>query len=359
METVAPYIRNVALGGAWTAAQRAEFDSVISLLLNLDNVRGLILETWSWDFLSGKSTASLLKSNGLLFQTVTILHLNYIRFPSFPLLATFVSGFSLLEELSFNNVTWDAGGHSLTPMLGVLKDRKWPLRLLQLRTLEVCSCPVKPILYWLFGDGSDNMSRSSQLEAQVPALRSLSIPEVLPNEISLVGSVLRKLGSSLHHLEIGFLTRSHDELDVTELLGLVKLSQNRFLHKIHIHQLTLFQFPPRAPLPLSALPISNDSTSSSNSSPYSWLIPFLSHVRSKIVEMAFSVWFSEESHLEFIDWSAMAGILIQPEFSGIRMLEVRVLGMGEGRRDVRAWLLRRLTGWPRAKDVLQVTFVDQ
>ncbi|KAG6812208.1 hypothetical protein H0H92_003944 [Tricholoma furcatifolium] len=73
-ETITPYIRNAALGGVWSLAERGEYDQVVSLLLTLDNLRGLSIETWSWDFLSLTSSDRILNLKGVGIVYGQVLH---------------------------------------------------------------------------------------------------------------------------------------------------------------------------------------------------------------------------------------------------------------------------------------------
>jgi hypothetical protein len=209
METITPYLRDVTLGGAWIAEQRCEFDIVISFLLNLENSRGLHLETWSWDFLSHASRDLLLRSEGDFFQNVTNINMKYIHFPSSSLLLEFISRFPMLRSLSFDNVTWNSDEDRHSPQIsGEAQSRI--RRPLHLTKLYVRSCLLEPILYWFFGDHIHHDVNGQGLSR--PAIRVLALPEILPREFDIVGRVLRSLGSILQHLELGFLAHNADEL---------------------------------------------------------------------------------------------------------------------------------------------------
>ena len=200
METITPYIHNVTLGGAWLLEQRSEFDTTISLLLMLDNVRGLSLETWCWDFLSNASKNLLLRSQGTFSWNVTDINMRYIRFPSFSTLVEFIGKFPMLRTLSLDNVTWNFDNEchiSGEPQVCSFR----PLHLIK---LYVQSCFVEPILSWLFGDAFTH-------NAPTPPIRVLALPETLPGELDIVGNVLRILGSNLQHVELGFLSVSFDD----------------------------------------------------------------------------------------------------------------------------------------------------
>lgn len=203
--SVTPYIRNVAFGGTWSMAQRNEYDAV-SILLNLDGVCGLALEIWNWGYLDPRSAATLLKAEGSVFKNVTKVHLKNTRFPSFPLLTTFLAGFSAMEDLSFHNVSWDLVEKNPTPRLTALEGSDRPFCPSQLKELRVVSSLLKPILCWIFGE------EIGCAESSIPALRLLAIPEVLQSDLNMVGSILRGLGSSLCHLEVGFVLHIDDKL---------------------------------------------------------------------------------------------------------------------------------------------------
>jgi hypothetical protein len=208
METITPYLRDVTLGGAWIWEQRSEFDVVISLLLNLENSRGLHLETWSWDYLSNVSKDLLLRSAGPFFENITDISLKYICFPSFSMLLEFIGRFPMLRTLSFDNVTWNFDEDRHSPQTSGETQTRF-LRPLGLTKLYVRSCLVEPILSWLFGD--DLIHDLNGQESLKPAVRVLYLPEILPRELDIVRRVLRGLGSFLQHVELGILAHDLDE----------------------------------------------------------------------------------------------------------------------------------------------------
>ncbi|KAF5383164.1 hypothetical protein D9615_004997 [Tricholomella constricta] len=348
MKNIVPYIQNVAIGGAWSAEQRDSFDKVISLLLRLDGVRGLAFETWSWDFVSERSLGVLLKADGKLFHNVTTLRLQYLRFPSFSLLSAFIGGFVALEDLSFDNVTWDFAGLSMASSSVALEGRDLHSHTLQLTRLHIRSSPVKPILCWLFGDNDlKGWQETSNL-----TLRYLAIPEVSPDELHAIGSALHVLGSSLRHLEIGFLMDSNDNNVMRSLAHMIDLSHNENLHTIHIHNLTLYCFPPRTP----SSP--EHGYHFNQSSPLRWLVPFLDNISShQLDEIGFHIWLSEEYHLDFVDWLALSTTLEKPVFLRLKTVRFEVSGLGEGRGDLRSWLLARLSAWKASSRAILVSFL--
>jgi hypothetical protein len=213
METVAPYIRNVGLCGAWMAEEQYDFDSVMSFLLELDNVQGLYMETWSWDVLNSATSDFLIKAKGNFFHKIKKLHLKYAHFPSLSLLVQFICAFPMMEDLSLDNVTWDHELHplssSLPPLLvndTTVKVRERDVHPIHLTTLYVRSCPVKPILSWLFNGAWDELIGPIQ-DQPIPPIRILSLPEILSDETNMVAAILTALGPSLQHVELGFMAR--------------------------------------------------------------------------------------------------------------------------------------------------------
>lgn len=132
------------------------------------------------------------------------------------------------------------------------------------------------------------------------------------------------------------------------------------LRTVHIHQLTLYQFPPREPLPLLlALSSAGKLRRGHTASPYSWLAPFLSTICSReLVELVFHTWLSSESELDMVDWPAICSVFANADFSAMQRVHFQVLGMGEGREDVKRWLLSRLAPWTSAGRLLQVSFME-
>ena len=357
METITPYIRNVTLGGAWLSEQRSEFDNVISLLLMLESVRGLSLETWSWDFLSITSQDLLLKSEGTFFSNITDINLKYIRFPSFSLLIKFIGGFPMLGTLSLYNVTWNSDNECHSPQMYSHR----PLRLMK---LYVRSCFVEPVLSWLF-------RHDFVQHTPTPPVRVLALPEILPGELEIVGHVLGVLGSNLQHVELGFLSVNLDDsanhgsvfhrfvftslMFIVAFIGfpdLVDLSRNTNLRRIYVHQLTLYHFPFDAPL-------SSLMGNSRSLRPYYWLIPMLSRLLSShLEELVFVMWLSAESQLELIDWTAMTELLLSNPFSSLQRVSFEVTGIDRDREQVKAWLMTRLGQWIAPEATLEVRFID-
>ncbi|GLB39159.1 hypothetical protein LshimejAT787_0603210 [Lyophyllum shimeji] len=338
METVTPYLRNVALGSALSTAPRDDLNKLMSLLLRLDGVRGLSFGGQGWSSLTEASTRSLFKPGGNLFQNVTTLHLKHLQFTSFSLLATFVGGVSMLNDLSFDDVTWD------------LVDRQLCIPPPRLVRLHIRSSLV-PILDWLFGSGD---SMGSQ---EPPSLRALSIPEVDPHELHTVGRVLRVLGSSLQHLDVGFPTHGRDNADMGNISDVINLSHNQNLRTIHIRHLTLYQFPHPVRTYSLIAPTGGEDEPELSNSPFCWLPPFLSNVSSPAIsELVLYIWLSDERHLDLIDWPALTGVLNKSVFASLKSIQYRVSGLGAGRGDVQSWLLARLSGWKAFENTVQITF---
>lgn len=208
--TITPYIRDVALGGGWMSEQKEEFNDVVEFMTNLENIRKLHLETWSWDYLGPVAAGTLLEAQGNRFQKLTTLDMRYISFPSFPVFRKFVSGFRLLQDLRLYNVTWEPSTNSSSP--------KSPASVLlpsppgSLRRLAIDSCPNMPILSWLSSDDGSLVTEreKGQPEARASPILALRLPEILPEETKLVASFLSTLGPSLEHLEVGFLAHNTD-----------------------------------------------------------------------------------------------------------------------------------------------------
>lgn len=205
---ISPYISQVTLGGGWMREQQAEFNDVISFLLTLERVDELYLGTWSWDYVSTETTMSLLDARASLFQNLTKLAMTHIRFPSFDFLIRFISGFPVLKELSLHNIMWEAPKCPLSPLPSpsTTNVQASPLLPSRLQTLNIFSSSNSPILYWVLTGG--RLHAATDHEQVVPALRKLVLSDILPTESHLVGSLLRTVGPSLQHLELGFLTHN-------------------------------------------------------------------------------------------------------------------------------------------------------
>ncbi|KAJ6590619.1 hypothetical protein DFH09DRAFT_908737 [Mycena vulgaris] len=338
--TIAPYIRNVGLGGGWMREQHDEFNDIILFMITLENVRKIHMETWSWNYLAAPATASLLEGRGNIFQTLTVLDLKFIHFPSFSVLRTLASQFPGLQELFFDNVTWDT----------VDADTKQPVLpppfLSRLQKLRICACSTEPILSWL----SDAAAPSGT--AMVAPIHSLNLPEILPHEAPLVGKFLSSLASSVENLELGFLAHNYEDAPaIRDAVGEIDLSMHARLRTIRMHQLSLYQFPSTPPTPTSTPPLAEIS-------PYVWLIPFLSRVgSSELSEITFNIWLGGELQLDSIEWNALVTVLANPLFSKLDLVHFHVRGIqAEMDDEVRGWISHRLRDWEGAQACLQVSF---
>ncbi|KAF7300698.1 F-box domain-containing protein [Mycena chlorophos] len=277
------FIRHVRMGGGWMLEQRDEFNDMIRFLINLDNLRNIDIEAWSWSYLSPETAGVLLGGKGKIFETLAILDLTFITFPTFDTFRTVVSQFQMLRQLSLDNVTWgdedkpesDLNTPALAPPL--------------LSRLSICACSSQSIVRWLMD------------AAEVPPIRSLRMPEVLADEVSLVNDLLAAIGPSLEHLEIGFLDRNSDDAPaVASAVAQLDLSVHTRLRTLRIDQLTLYRFPSS---PSSA-------SSASDVSPCVWLVPLLESTSSPLLsELTLAVWLGEESQLDSIDWKALVAFL--------------------------------------------------
>jgi len=150
----------------------------------------------------------LLDARASLFQNLTKLAMTHIRFPSFDFLIRFISGFPVLKELSLHNIMWEAPKCPLSPLPSpsTTNVQASPLLPSRLQTLNIFSSSNSPILYWVLTSG--RLHAATDHEQVVPALRKLVLSDILPTESHLVGSLLRTVGPSLQHLELGFLTHN-------------------------------------------------------------------------------------------------------------------------------------------------------
>lgn len=203
LATVAPYIRNVGLGGGWMREQQDEFNDIILFMITLERVRKIHLETWSWSYLAPPAAAALLGGQGNIFQTVTILDLKYLSFPTFDVAASFAAQFPKLRELAFDNVTWDSADFELEAASNPEEILPPPF-LSRLQKLWVYACSNRPIILWLASEEAEGVMTA-------PPIRSLHLPEILPDEARLVAKFLPSLASSLEDLELGFLVYNYDD----------------------------------------------------------------------------------------------------------------------------------------------------
>ncbi|KAG6836722.1 hypothetical protein H0H93_004566 [Arthromyces matolae] len=183
--SISPYIRNVAIR---SLSHKDEYDEVIFFLLKLDGIRGLSFEDWSWDLLGPTSKDSLLNTKAPIFDNLTKLHLRSLQFPSCSVLMALIDRFSILEDLSFDNVIWG---------LEDSIDRK-PYNAQHLKRLHIRSSNVQPLLAWVSGGDDSAEGISTNLSV-------VELPDLSLSDLGLAGGIIRRLGSSLRHLEVGFL----------------------------------------------------------------------------------------------------------------------------------------------------------
>lgn len=132
---------------------------------------------------------------------------------------------------------------------------------------------------------------------------------------------------------------------MTEAFKNIDLSLNTNLRTVEIHQLTLYRFAPGN----SAVPVE---------SPYSGLNSLLSSAASsRLTDVTLHVWLSEEWHLDWIDWSAMAKVFSAPHHP-LRRLIVVVRGLAAERGDVKRWVGARLQN-DALSAILAIKFDDQ
>ncbi|KAF9459762.1 hypothetical protein BDZ94DRAFT_1312139 [Collybia nuda] len=356
METVAPHIRNVGLGGAWMKEKQHSFNHVMLFLLRLDNVQGLYIETWNWDVLNSATSNMLIRAQGTFFWKINQLHLKYARFPSFSIFTRFIQAFPLIEDLLLDNVTWDHIEYpfsALPPPTFADTGGTWEQnkRLSHLTKLHIRSCLIDPILNWLIDQAQS-----------IPPIRILSLPEIQSSEIKQVAVALRTLGPFLEHVDLGFMTYSPWGSPLQDPSDLVDLSFNSNLQNIHIRQLTLYQFPDDIPGILQGSPTWTQfhASSSNITSQFSWVSTLLSTISSsQVLKLTFTVWLGTEHQLDLLNWTAISDVLNKPPFSSLKTFRIEILGMGRGREQVRGWLLARLGCWAPAEATLQVAFTDE
>ncbi|KAG6916424.1 hypothetical protein DXG01_006828 [Tephrocybe rancida] len=134
--------------------------------------------------------------------------MDYFRFPSFSVLVTATAGFTMLEDLSFDNVTWELAD---PPPLTLAPTDRMPMIPRHLQRLHIRSSPINPLLNWLFGHTVDPMDSQAALPQPI---HTLILPDLLPNDIYIVGCLLRTLESTLRHFEVGFLVHNYDNSDM-------------------------------------------------------------------------------------------------------------------------------------------------
>ncbi|TFK71883.1 hypothetical protein BDN72DRAFT_837018 [Pluteus cervinus] len=335
--SIEPYIRSVALGGGW-AREELDWDKIVSFFQGLQRVDRLELETWSWSYLSASSARVLLSGMGSIFQTIRTLKLTYIRFTSFQKLVSFVGRFSRLEDLMLDNVSWDQEEESQDTNIESLEAPPFgPPR--QLRRISIRASPNRALLLWLLFAKDRNQDASSRMghEHALP-LRTLILPEILPSESALVARLLQASGSSLEHLELGFLTHHSDEATNLSLIRAIDLHDNDRLRYLKIHQLTLYQVSPFTPTPTRT----HFDLTIPTTMPYQWFIPLLRSLHSTFIEnITLGLWVSDELQLDMLPWTELVSLLEDAIFGSLRYVAIQVNGTGDDPDAVLSWLTSR------------------
>ncbi|KAJ7637147.1 hypothetical protein FB45DRAFT_742343 [Roridomyces roridus] len=333
--TVVPHIRSIGLGGMWMREQQDESYDIIMFMTTLEHLQRIQMETWSWSYLAPPATTALLSGPGRMFQTLRVLDLQFIQFPSFAILRTFASRFDGLQQLIFDNVTWDVVDADAS------QSDDPPPFLSRLHTLKLVACSNTPILSWL-----------SNGAPSVAPIRSLNLPEILPCEASVIGPFLSSIVSSLENLELGFLAHNPEDTPaLRDAIGEIDLSLHTRLRTICVHQLSLFQFPSSPSSPTTPPP-------GADVSPYIWLVPFFARIApTELSQITFNIWLGGESQLDLIDWTALAGVL--SDLTKLHVVQLRVRGMDKDMQDnVKGWIGHRLRDWGRAQECLQVLLLE-
>ncbi|TFK41619.1 hypothetical protein BDQ12DRAFT_646138 [Crucibulum laeve] len=355
MLTVTRYIRNATFRGSWCATITTP--SAKSLLVHLESLVQLRLETWSWDGRGWLGVAMFAIPKGQFAKQLTTLDLRRVHFSSFAVFTHFIGGFFMLKDLGLDNVSWDHEmgkfrRSSLSPATPVFQ---------QLKKLCIKSCLYTPILSWL---SSLSPGFSEAVTDHVPSTRipleELSLPDILPGEVGFIGRFLRSLGPSLNHLEIGFLMYGSDVSTARDILGAVDLSLNANLRIICIHQVVLYQFPFSAPSPSASHFVTMNTDIlpfMMFNSPYAWIFALLSTVgSSSITQVTFHMWLSTESQLDVIDWQCLNRILSKSAFRNLQDICFSISGIGEV--GVEQWLRRRLWNLHAAKITVNIPFLE-
>lgn len=196
-DSIVPFIRTVIVKGTRIKTQ-IEAEQAISLLLALENLSQLRLQSCDWGNLGFSTTWP---SYDALFDRLTHFHLQSVHFYSPFALISVVRHMHMLQHLTLDNITWDRDGlhseHSLAS-----HSRCWPGLLpipIHLTTLNIAFSLSSPILSWLLSQTAHALS-----------LQTVILSDIQPREISLVGQFLRTVGLNLTQLELGFVLHNHN-----------------------------------------------------------------------------------------------------------------------------------------------------
>ncbi|KAF8970215.1 hypothetical protein BDZ97DRAFT_1725414 [Flammula alnicola] len=341
--TIGPHIRKVTLKGPVLDHEMKH--RILDSILCLPGLTALHVERFGWD-----STISL-PSESPSFQRLFILNLRSTNFPSFAALAEFLDLFSALQELSLDDVSWEA--------LGCLSAEKeftegTTLKPSSLKKLRSMFCHNRILLNWLsYGVVSDGavMEGDAKNRRSFPHLVSLSLPDILPGEADILGVFLAILGESLETVEVGILVHNFDTRNHDPFMKCLHLTHNINLKAITINQITLFQFP--------SLITQNGATFSPHellvtTSPYAWIQSFISTShRESLQTIAFHIWLSAEEQLDGIPWPILSNALAN---IGMREIHFHISGVGRDMDLVKAWFTKRLTAIDPTKTTIEFQF---
>ncbi|KAF8899766.1 hypothetical protein CPB84DRAFT_1730771 [Gymnopilus junonius] len=339
--TVAPYIRKVVIKGNMTV--RGDGDFLIKSAFQLPVLRSLHVARFSWECI--KSPLDLALGTPAVIQ-LSVLQLQSVSFASFKILADFFDSLSVLQDLSLDNISWDALGCNST------EDRCFQdhaPKQSSFKKLHLASCHNIVVLNWLlYGIVSDMPIEDTNSCRQFPRLVALSFPDILPAEANTFGTFLFSLGETLQHLDLGILVQSNDGRSLDGFLHHLSLSTNTNLKSIIIHQINLFQFP-------SHVVQVTQSLSTSILSPCAWIPPFISTIRSTVVQSVdFRMWFSNETQLDIFPWSDLSSALLK---IGVPNLRFHISGIGRDTDLVEGWITKRIEIFDQNKTNLQFDFL--
>ncbi|KAF9564476.1 hypothetical protein CPC08DRAFT_684978 [Agrocybe pediades] len=332
--TITPHIKKLYVAGNHVTEDGVILPIIKDFIFTLPNLRCLHLG-YMMDIGIAQPPLSSMSVNGHSRYRLSSVIISSSHFAAFTHFIDLLEISSALEDLSLDNVSCDGVGDLAdagdTKRVSVLDPSS-----LKRINIVFCHQIVTKILNWLqcrvlsdcFIENAFNRRRS------FPRLKSIHLPDILPEELWSVNGFLANVGSALEELDFGLVTQNDDLPDHQGAVSrrVLDLSLNINIKRLVFHHIILFHFP--------AKPMESGAGCSADGSPYLWLINSLSTISSTDIQsLGFHIWLSNESQLDILPWFTFDKIVavIQPQ-----QVNFIISGFWADTELVEGWFKKRL-----------------
>ncbi|PPQ68925.1 hypothetical protein CVT24_007669 [Panaeolus cyanescens] len=260
------------------------------------------------------------------FSSVTRLELSSTNFTSFAMFAKYIELLSSLQDLKLDNISWNQLGLNFCDNDHVIL--KW-------------------IRYGIISDAP--LDTTTEPRRPLDRLSCLSLPDVLPSEISQMTSFVATISKPLEHLELGFVVNGADQSNNSAIQTASEILSALNLQSFILSQINLFQFPL---FPPSITPPTSSSSSASyvSHSPYAWILSLLEAALSnKLTHLTMKVWLSSEAQMSLLNWPVVDCIISASKLSTLRF---QIFGIDRDFGIVQDWFKTRLSLITASSDMI-------